>query len=445
LQATDKFGKDKLSSLLWGQAVPASVGILVMSIYGIVDTIFIGRWVGGLGIGAITVVMPITFLMASVGMSIGIGGASLIARFLGAQDRTNTNSTFGNQILATLTIAISFAILGAVYKEEFLLLFGANGDIYPYAEEYYDIVLWGIPFLAWSMMSNNVIRTIGYPRLAMFTLLIPAVVNIVLDPILIAYLDMGMEGAAWATTISYIMGASYTLWFFGFKQKELQITISHLIPQWRLMKQIFSLGAVTFSRQGVVSLLSIVLNNSLFALGGEQAMSVYGILSRILMFANFPVLGITQGYVPILGYNYGAKLWERVESLTKLAIRHSTMTALSIFTLLMVFTSQVVSLFTTDEILIADSTSALRIMFLATPLISINLIGSAYLQSVGKALPALLLALSKQGILLIPLILILPKFCGLDGIWLSFPLADTGAALITWTYFKIKEKNVSLL
>lgn len=445
MQETSKFGTQKLSNLLLEQALPASVGILVMSIYMIVDTIFIGRWVGALGIGAITVVMPITFFISSIGMAIGIGGSSLLARFLGAQDHKNIHLTFGNQIVATLSISMILVFLGWICKNEILVLFGANGDIYPYAEEYFDVVLLGVPFLAWSMMSNTVIRTIGFPRLSMFTLLIPAVFNLILDPIMIIYLDMGMAGAAWATTISYILSASYTLWVFIYKQKELRINILSLIPRWYLMREIFSLGAVTFSRQGVVSILSIVLNNSLFALGGEQALSVYGILSRVLMFANFPIMGITQGFVPILGYNYGAKLWDRVEALTKLSIRYATLIAFSIFTLLMIFAPRVVGLFTTDEAILSSAIPAMRIMFIATPLIAINLIGSAYLQSAGKALPALLLALSKQGILLIPLIIILPMFCGLSGIWISFPLADIGATCITLIYFKFRESQVSLI
>lgn len=443
MPSTDKFGTGKLSSLLIGQAVPASIGILVMSLYGIIDTIFIGRWVGSLGIGAITVVLPFTFLISSIGMSIGVGGSSMIARFLGAQDKESTYKTFGNQVFTTLCFALIFVILSAYYKEEILKLFGANGDIYPYAETYFDIIIWGIPFLAWAMMSNTVIRAIGYPRLAMFTLLIPAVANLILDPILIAYFDMGMTGAAIATTVSYIFSALYTLWVFMYKQDQLRVNWSHLIPRWQYIKEIFSLGSVTLSRQGIISILSIVLNNSLFSLGGEQAMAIYGILSRVLMFLNFPVLGITQGYVPILGYNYGAKLLDRVSSLTSIAIRFSTTIALCLFLTLMICAPQVIGLFTTDASLITSAVPALRIMFLATPLIAINLIGSAYMQSIGKALPALLLSSLKQGILLIPLILTLPLYFDLLGIWIAFPIADTGAALLTWLYFKLKESHIS--
>ncbi len=443
MPSTDKFGTGKLSSLLIGQAVPASIGILVMSLYGIIDTIFIGRWVGSLGIGAITVVLPFTFLISSIGMSIGVGGSSMIARFLGAQDKESTYKTFGNQVFTTLCFALIFVILSAYYKEEILKLFGANGDIYPYAETYFDIIIWGIPFLAWAMMSNTVIRAIGYPRLAMFTLLIPAVANLILDPILIAYFDMGMTGAAIATTVSYIFSALYTLWVFIYKQDQLRVNWSHLIPHWQYIKEIFSLGSVTLSRQGIISILSIVLNNSLFSLGGEQAMAIYGILSRVLMFLNFPVLGITQGYVPILGYNYGAKLLDRVSSLTSIAIRFSTTIALCLFLTLMICAPQVIGLFTTDVSLITSAVPALRIMFLATPLIAINLIGSAYMQSIGKALPALLLSSLKQGILLIPLILTLPLYFDLLGIWIAFPIADTGAALLTWLYFKLKESHIS--
>lgn len=430
------FGTQPLGKLLRDQAIPASAGILVMSIYGIVDTIFVGLWVGSLGIAAITVVQPITFLIASIGMAIGIGGASIISRAFGENNDEKAYLIFGNQVGLTLLLGILFVTLGFIFIDQILSAFGGRGDILDPSKTYFKIVLLGVPFLGWAMMSNNVIRAEGYPTIAMLTIMIPAVVNIILDPVFIIWLDMGLAGAAWATTISYIASAIFATWFFLKGDSQLQIRRKYLKANISIMKEIGALGSVTFARQGTISLLSVVLNNSLFVYGGEMALSVYGIISRLLMFANFPVIGITQGFVPIVGYNYGAKLIDRVKRMIRLSMVSATAIAISIFTFIMVFTPYIVSVFTNDASLIERTTPALRAVFLATPLIAINLLGSAYFQAIGRARPAFILSLSKQGFLLIPLIFLLPIQFGIYGIWYAFPIADVGAALITTVYLK---------
>lgn len=434
----DAFGTRPLGRLLRDQAIPASAGILVMSIYGIVDTIFVGLWVGSLGIAAITVVMPITFLIASIGMAIGVGGSSIISRAFGEGNEDKAFRTFGNQVLLTISLGLFFVIIGFLFIEQILSLFGGRGDVQEPAGIYFSIVLIGVPFLAWGMMSNNVIRAEGYPRIAMFVIMIPAVVNIILDPVFIIYLDMGIAGAAWATTISYLASAIFATWFFLFGDSQMSLSKKFVKPDFTIIREISSLGSVTFARQGTISILSIVLNNSLFIYGGEMGLSVFGIIGRLLMFANFPVLGITQGFIPIVGYNYGAKLMDRVTKLIKLSIVTATSISFGIFVVIMTFTPQIISIFTNDLNLIEQTTPALRWVFLATPLLAINLLGSAYFQAIGRPGPALILSLSKQGFLLIPLVLLLPLLFGLDGIWYSFPIADLGAALITAYYLKFR-------
>lgn len=440
----DAFGTEPLGKLLRQQAIPASIGILVMSVYGIVDTIFVGLWVGSLGIGAITVVMPITFLIASVGMAIGVGGASIISRAFGEGDEEKAFRTFGNQVIMILVLGLVLVAIGFQFLDEILSIFGGRGDVKDPATTYFSIVLIGVPFLAWAMMSNNVIRAEGYPKIAMLTLLIPAIVNIILDPILIVYLDMGIAGAAWATTLSYMASAAFASWFFLFGKSQMELKVSSLKIDLSILKEITALGSVTFARQGTISLLSIVLNNSLFIYGGELGLAIYGIAGRLLMFVNFPVLGITQGYVPILGYNYGAQLHDRVKKLIKIAMTSAVLISFCIFSIMMIFTPQIVSIFTNDADLISKTIPAIRMLFIATPLIAINLLGSAYFQAIGKARPALLLSLSKQGFLLIPLILLLPIYFGINGIWIAFPLADVGAALVTALYMKYHFKKKRL-
>lgn len=407
-----------------------------MSIYGIVDTIFVGLWVGSLGIAAITVVQPITFLIASIGMAIGVGGASIISRAFGEDNEDKAFKTFASQVSLTIFLGLFFVIAGFLFIDQILSLFGGRGDVQEPAQTYFSIVLLGVPFLAWAMMSNNVIRAEGFPRIAMLTIMIPAVVNIILDPIFIIWLDMGIAGAAWATTIAYVCSALFASWFFLKGDSQMKLTGNIFSMNIPIIREITALGSVTFARQGTISILSIVLNNSLFYYGGEIGLAIYGIIGRLLMFANFPVLGITQGFVPIVGYNYGAKLMDRVKKLIRLSVTTASLISFGIFMVIMIFAPQIVSIFTNDAKLIEQTTPALRAVFLATPLLAINLLGSAYFQAIGKAQPALILSLSKQGFLLIPLIFLLPLIFGIKGIWFSFPLADLGAALITLVYLK---------
>lgn len=433
----DAFGTEPLGRLLRQQAIPSSAGILVMSIYGIVDTFFVGMWVGALGIAAITVVLPITFLIASIGMAIGVGGSSIISRSFGAGNEDKAYHVFGNQVGMTLTLGLLSVILGFLFMEQILNLFGGRGDVTGSAATYFSIVLFGVPFLGWSMMSNNVIRAEGFPRIAMLTLIIPAVVNIVLDPVFIVYLDMGLAGAAWATTISYITSAIFATWFFLGPYSQMKLTWFYLTPNIPIVREIASLGIVTFARQGTISILSVVLNNSLFFYGGELAISIYGIISRLLMFINFPVVGITQGFIPLVGYNYGAKLMDRVIRLIKLAMTSASLISFGIFILIMTFAPHIISIFTNDQLLIEQATPALRRVFLAIPLLAVSMLGGAYFQAIGRARPALFLSLAKQGFLLIPLVLTLPLLLGINGIWIAFPIADVGAALLSATYLKL--------
>lgn len=433
---SEKLGQLPIGKLLLQQAVPASIGIMVMSIYMIVDTIFVGQFIGAVAIGAITVVLPISFLISSTGMAIGIGGGSIISRALGEEDTQKAKKVFGNQITLAAILAFSFLSLGYIFQKEVLTLFGGKGEILPYAKTYFQIILIGVPFLAWAMMTNNVIRAEGAPKIAMYTMLIPAVFNLILDPIFIIYLDMGIAGAAWATTFSYMASAMFTFWFFFSGRSELTPRITDLALNFPIVAEIFSLGGVTLARQGVISILAIVLNNTLFSFGGALAVSVYGIIQRVMMFANFPVLGITQGFLPIAGFNYGAENWDRVRSVAKTAIKVGTFIAVIIFVLVQCFAEQLAALFTTDPALIAMTAPAIRISFLATPLLLIQLVGSAYFQAIGKAIPALFLTLTKQGFCLIPLILTLPSFYELDGVWIAFPIADVLSAGICFFFLR---------
>jgi Na+-driven multidrug efflux pump len=267
--------------------------------------------------------------------------------------------------------------------------------------------------------------------------------NLLLDYIFINLLDFGMEGAAWATTISYIVCFLYIFWFFLSKHSELKIKTHHFGLNLTLVKEMGSLGFVTLSRQAIVSITYLFMNNILFDLGGEISVTAYAIVARMLMFAMFPVLGITQGFLPIAGFNYGAHNYERVKESINTAIKYATILATMVFIMLMLFPEAITKMFTSDLEVIKQTPNDMRWVFAATPIVAVQLIGAAYFQAVGKVIPALLLTLTRQGFFFIPLILILPKYYGEIGVWMSFPISDLLATLVT-AYFLRREVALKL-
>jgi|SaaInl1SG_22_DNA_1037389.scaffolds.fasta_scaffold01064_14 putative MATE family efflux protein len=440
------FGSETIGKLLIKQAVPASIGILVMSLNILVDTIFVGHWIGSQAIAAINVVLPVSFFIAALGMSIGIGGSSIISRALGAKEAPKAFKTFGNQITMTLLLTVVLVFFGLYYIDGIIPAFGGKGTIFEPAKTYYRIVLYGVPFLAFSMMGNTVIRAEGKPKFAMYAMMIPSVSNLVLDVLLINVMDLGMRGAAWATTGSYLLCFSFILWFFLSKNSEMKISWSHFKLQNTIVSEISNLGLATLSRQAIVSITYLLMNNILFDFGGETSVTSYAIVSRMLMFALFPIFGITQGFVPIAGYNYGAHNYERVKQTIRIAIIYSMAMASLIFVLLIGFPELITRMFTTDPLVIEKTPKVMRWVFAATPIIAIQLIGSAYFQAVGKAVPALLLTLSRQGFFFIPLIFILPLWHGELGVWIAFPVSDVLSTLLTAfiLYREVKTKLISI-
>ena len=442
--ASNSFGNESIGKLLIKQAVPASIGILVMSLNILVDTIFVGHWIGSQAIAAINVVLPVSFFIAALGMSIGIGGSSIISRALGAHEKPKALKTFGNQITMTIILTFMLVFFGLYYIDGIIPTFGGKGTIFDPAKIYYRIVLYGVPFLALSMMGNTVIRAEGKPKFAMYAMMIPSITNLLLDVLLINVMDLGMMGAAWATTGSYVLCFVFIFWFFVSKNSEMKIALPHFKLQKSIVSEISNLGSVTLSRQAVVSITYLLMNNILFDFGGETSVTSYAIVSRMLMFALFPVFGITQGFVPIAGYNYGAENYDRVKQTIRVAIIYAMVMASLVFVLLIGFPELITRMFTTDPLVIEKTPTAMRWVFAATPIIAIQLIGAAYFQAVGKAIPALLLTLSRQGFFFIPLIFILPLWYGELGVWIAFPVSDILSTLVT-AYVLYREVSVKLI
>ncbi|OUV49581.1 MAG: MATE family efflux transporter [Flavobacteriaceae bacterium TMED116] len=429
--SSQRLGVDSIFSLLIRQGLPASIGILVMSLNILIDTIFVGQWIGSNAIAAINVVLPVSFFIAAIGMAIGIGGGSIISRALGEKNIKKAKHTFGNQITLTFCVTLTLSFLGLVFLEFLIPVFGGKGDLYELAKTYYVIVLYGVPVLGFCMMGNNTMRAEGKPEFAMYAMMIPSVTNLLLDYILIYHFDMGMLGAAWATTISYIVTAIFIGYFFLSNKSELKIGFNDLNLSSLLVREISALGSVTLARQAMVSIVFLLVNNILFSSGGESTVAIYAIISRMLMFALFPVIGITQGFIPIVAFNYGSKNYKRVYDVVIKAVILSSFFATTVFTLIFYFSEDIVSVFSDENKILNDTPSAMRWVFAATPIIGIQLIGAAYFQAIGKAMPALLLTLTRQGFFFVPLLFILSNKMGVFGVWLSFPLAELIATIVT--------------
>jgi len=452
-KTSDKLGSEKMSKLLLQQSLPASIGFLVMSFYQMVDVFFVSRYAEGeVAIAAITVVLPITFLISSFGMAIGVGGASVLARALGEGNTSKAQKTFGNQIKLTVGFVLFFVLIGYVFQEQLLRVFGANDEIIPYAKRYFNILLVGLPFLGWAMMTNNVIRAEGKPKVAMLTMIIPAVSNIMLDYVLIYHFNMGITGAALATSSGYILSGLYTLWFFISGRSELKLIPDDLKLDFSIIKEITSIGSITLVRQSMFSILAIVLysqlnkwgliayENTLGQSGGSHAIAIYGLIRGFTLFVAFPIIGIMQGLMPIVSYNYGAKNWQRVRHSVWLAVKWTTTISIILLTIIAVFPQELIEIFTEDKDLLNHTPRVLRLIFLSLPVMGIGFIGGAFFQAIGKPFPALTLTLARQGVFMIPLIYILSYFIGLDGVWFSMPLGEilAGTWAGIWLYIRVR-------
>ena len=441
MSSSDKLGTDNIRQLLIKQSVPAATGFLILSLYTIVDTFFVGRWVEGPGIAAITVIMPISFGILSIGMAIGIGGGSLISQALGAEDQEKAEKVLGNQIVLILVLGTLFFVLGNVYKDFIIDIFGGKGDIFPLASQYFVILMFGVPFLMLGMMVNNVVRAQGKPKMAMLIMIVPSIINTILDPILIIYYDMGIEGAAWATTISYWVTGSVAILFLISNRNEIHVSLKCLKFDFPIIKGIMSVGGVSIARQGASSLLILVLNQTLYILNGENGVETYGIVGRLVMFAIFPIIGIMQGFMPIAGYNYGAIQYDRVKEVLWKACQYGFVISSLILTIIFFSSETLVRVFTNNPVLIHDTPYAMKMVFLLLPLVSLQMIGAAYFQAIGKAMPALVLTLTRQLLFLIPLILILSNYWGIEGLWYAFPISDLLSTALTMfvLYFSVRK------
>ncbi len=434
-------GKGKVSETLIKLSVPATIGMIVMGLYNLVDTIFVGRGGGVLAIAGIAIAFPIQMVISAIGQMIGIGGASLVSRSLGEEDYNKAKKAIGNSISSAIIISFIITIFGMTFLEEILKIFGATENILPYAKDYMSVIMLGSVFFIFGMTSNNIIRSEGKAKIAMFSLLISAGLNIILDPIFIFTFNMGIKGAAIATVISQAFAAIF-LSVYYFTNKELKLSIKDFFIEKKIIREVFTVGSSAFARQVGGSVTAIVVNNALRIYGGDLAISVYGAVNRLLMFTFMPMFGIVQGVMPMVGFAYGAKNPSRIKETLKLSIKITSIMSIGSYLLLMLFPKELIGIFSSDKDLARLGVEAMRIIVFVFPTIGFQVIAASLFQAIGKALPSFILSSSRQILFLIPLVLILSKFFGLVGIWLAFPLADSLSFVVTSIMYKKEMKNI---
>ncbi len=445
-------GWEKIPKLLTKFAVPSIIAMVVNALYNIVDQIFIGNGVGYLGNAATNVAFPFTTIALAVALLLGQGGASKQNLSLGAKDKDTAERAVGSVIFCLIAAGVVICALSLVFLHPLISLFGATPDVYPYAETYSRIIVCGLPFMIAGCGLNNIIRADGSPVYSMMSMLIGAVLNTILDPIFIFVFRWGIAGAAYATIIgqiaSFIVSAAYM-----FRMKNLKLRPEHLRPGAKLIGNIAALGVASFFNQISLTIVQVVMNNAMTVYGAQSIygsdipLACAGIMIKVNMIFMAVVIGIAQGSQPIVSFNYGAKNFARVRKTYLTAALTASAVAVLAFLGFQLFPRQIISLFGEgSEEYFAFSEKCFRIYLFMTFLNGIQPVTTVFLTSIGKGIKGMFIAVTRQLLFLVPLIIIFPIFWGIDGIMYSAPVADVIAFVLAllfvfWEFGDMRRKE----
>lgn len=426
--ATEPIGK-----LLLKYSVPAIIGMIVNALYNVVDRIFIGNIprVGPLAITGVGVTMPIMTIILAFGMLIGVGATANISIKLGQGKRDDAETIIGNAITLSIIISLAISVIGILFGDTILKSFGASESTLYYAKSYIYIVLGGSIFNLLAFSLNNTIRGDGNPKLAATIMVVGCLTNIVLDAVLIFVFNMGVQGAAIATVTSQAVTAIWGITYYLKGKSNLKFKKSNLKLNKDIVKIIFAIGSAPFAMQIAASLVQVISNNALKAYGGDLAIGAMATISSISMIFLMPIFGINQGAQPIIGFNYGAKQYDRANKAFKISVSLACIIMTAGWLLMQLKPELIVGMFSKDPKLMDITINGAKLYLFMLPIVGISITGSNYMQSVGKAKSAMILGLLRQVILLIPMIIILPKFFGLNGVWYAQPAADLLSTVIT--------------
>jgi putative MATE family efflux protein len=428
---------EKIGKLMWKYFLPAFASMMASVLYNIVDRIYIGQGVDALALSGLSVVFPLMIIIMAFGMLVGMGSAVRISLSLGEKDYDRANRILGNALFLAMFIGVILMITGFLVRDRVLLIFGAGPETLKYASEYFNIILVGVPFAMTGYALNNIIRAEGNPRIAMYSMFISAGLNIILDPIFIFGFGMGVAGAAWATIISQFVLFVWVLIHFRSKKSVTRLTMVYIKPDPYIIKYILSIGFAPFAMNVASSIVIGVMNSQFIKHGGDIAVGAMGIVHSTTMMMVMTIISINMATQPIIGFNYGAGLYCRVRESVMKAIKYATLVATVGWLICMLIPGAVVSIFNSDSLeLRAAGVTGLRIYCSVLPVVGFQIIASNYFQAIGKAKLATFLSLLRQIIVLLPLILILPDFWGVNGVWIANPVSDMVAAVVSYIYFR---------
>lgn len=432
-QATLELGTKPVGKLLMQYALPAIIAMTASSLYNMIDSIFIGQGVGPLAISGLAITFPLMNLSAAFGAAVGIGSSTCISVKLGQKDYRMAERIFGNSVTLNVIIGFAFSIVALIFLDPILYFFGASDNTIVYAREYMYVILGGNIFSHMFFGMNAILRAAGKPRHAMYATIFTVVMNIVLAPIFIWGAGLGIQGAAFATILAQTMALAWQLKLFSNKNEILHFRPGIYKMKKDIIKNIVSIGISPFSMNVCACIVVIFINTGLAHYGGDLAVGAYGIANRVAFIFVMLTMGVNQGMLPIAGYNYGAQKFDRLMRVLKYALIAGTAITTTGFLIVHIIPYQCARLFTTDPTLIKIAMRAMQINMLAYPLVGGQMVITNFFQSIGKAKISIFLSLSRQMLFLVPLLTVLPRIVGLDGVWMSLPIADTTACLVSGT------------
>ncbi|TCI80594.1 MATE family efflux transporter [Exiguobacterium sp. SH0S1] len=425
-QNTEQLRTDPIGRLLFKLSLPAMIGMLVTALYNIIDTIFVSRGIGPAAVAAIGIAFPIQMILMAVSSAVGLGGASISSRKLGKGDDAGAAVTFMN-VLVLVGVFAAFAVSSAIFMlDSILTVFGATSEIMELSRQYLSVTLISSPFFMFTLAASAMVRAEGQAPYQMKVMLTTVVVNLVTTPLFIFTFGWGIYGAAWSTALAQVVGSVLMLRFFFAKNRRTELNF-----QWRKfrlrfgeLKEIMAIGSSSFVMMVSQSILFVFVNIMLGTYGGTQELATFAILNKFMALVGMPIMGIVQGMQPIVGYNFGARQFERMRETIWTALRAGITIAVFIWLTLQLFPEPLMRMFTSDANLIAGGVTAIHVLFAVSFLTSVQMLVNGIYQSLGKARVAMFLSLSRQTLFTIPLVFILPNFFGVFGVWLAFPIAD---------------------
>jgi putative MATE family efflux protein len=434
-----------IGALLWEYSLPAIVGTMVNSTYTVIDRIFIGQGVGPMAISGLALTLPIMIMLQAFGMLIGVGSTSRISICLGQKNKDQAEKILGNALLLTFILSGTAIIFCMIYMESILYAFGGSETTIPYAAKFLRITIPGSILSTLSFGFNNMMRASGYPKKAMFTMIIGAVANVILAPVFIFGFRWGIEGAAVATVISMGISACWVMSHFIHENSFLQLKKKYLHLDKAIVWSIISIGLSPFLMQLAASMVNVIINTSLKKYGGDLAVGAYGINSSLSLLIIMFIVGLNQGMQPVVGYNYGAKKYNRVLEAVKKTIRVATIISGSGALCAIFIPELVVRMFTADKILIEIAARGLRLMLCALFVVGFQVVATNFFQCIGMAGKSIVLTLTRQCLLLVPCLLVLPPVWGLDGVWMAQSVSDVLSAALTGIFLFYQLKKIRTL